>query len=247
MGCVELRKFRNISRKKLLALNNKGSALLTVILVVSFLTILATTLLYISAMNAQIKQADYHNKQNFYVGEQDLEYIRAVLMEDVSKASVLAYQDMSMNYIAAPDASLRELQYNNFFITRLQEVWDDKLASNGGYWDTLMASYASTGTVTMSLDNDASGDGHLSSSEALALDVNNGTAIIKGVKVQYTNPQNKITTIISTDFKVSAPPIDWSAEGSYTVLQSGHDATYAATKTLVTPVDSVIYTNWKKE
>ena len=53
-------------------LDNRGSALLIVILVVGFLTILATTLLYISGMNFQIKQADYQNKKNFYTGETGL-------------------------------------------------------------------------------------------------------------------------------------------------------------------------------
>ena len=46
--------------------NNAGSAIVTVLVVVTFVTILATVLLYISGMKFQMKVADYRTKESFY-------------------------------------------------------------------------------------------------------------------------------------------------------------------------------------
>ena len=231
-----------------LALNNRGSALLTAVLAVSFLTILATTLLYITAMNFQIKQADYQNKKTFYTGEEALEEIKANLMYDVSEATGLANEDLAMNYIAAGGPDVRLLQYNNAFVTRIQEVWDDRLS--GGSWDDLMNAYVADTTnyrIEMDLGYDSNGDNHLDSTECLEIDANNGQVIIRGVKVTYVNPQNHRATVITTDFRVNAPKIDWSAEGALTALPPGVAPEDAGKKELVNPCGSVVYTNWVKE
>lgn len=49
--------------------NNAGSAIVTVLVVVTFITILATVLLYISGMNFQMKVTDYRTKESFYQAE----------------------------------------------------------------------------------------------------------------------------------------------------------------------------------
>lgn len=235
-------------KNKIMRLDNRGSALLTVMLVVTFLTILATILLYITGMNYQIKQADYQNKKNFYTGEEALEEVRAKLMEDVSQAAILANQDMMCNYMSMDSEDLRITQYNIYFTERLQEVWDAKLVSAGN-WDNLLASYVTGGsdfTLTMDLDRcDTNHNGSLSSDEALDVTDIQGMIVIKGVKLKYINPENKLTTIISTDFRVTAPALDWSAEFSPITL--GVDVATAATKEQINPCDSVVYTEWKKE
>ena len=231
------------------SLNNAGSALLTVILVVAFLTILATILLYITGMNFQIKQADYQNKKNFYEGEIALEEIKTELMKDISEAAALANSDMAANYIGMGNKDVRKLQYNNYFTARLQEVWDAKLATAGS-WDNLLSGYYNNTTdnkLEMNLAaRDFNGNGSLSSDEALEIDANNGIIYIRGLKMTYTNPSNKIATIISTDFKITAPEIDWSAEASLSTL-AGVTAEQAGTKELVTPKRSIVYTEWVRE
>lgn len=231
-------------------MNNRGSALLTVILVVGFLTILATTLLYITGMNFQIKQADYQNKKNFYTGETGLEEIRAELMKDVSKASVEAYNDISMRYVSLSTAGVRKLEYNKSFVESLQKVWDDKLAVGGMDWDDLLHTYYTGGAAyTLELDPayDSNGDGVFSSSEVLELHDIEGYIRIKGLKMTYIDPNTKLTTIISTDMDVYAPAVDWSAEGTLQTL-SGITADAAAIKNDELDVSGCVrYANWKKE
>ncbi len=239
-------------KSRIKRLDNKGSALLTVVLVVTFLTILATILLYITGMNFQIKQADYQNKKNFYKGEEALEMVRARLMADVSEAAVLANQDMMCNYSSMGSEDLRVNQYNVYFTEHLQEIWDAKLVTRGS-WDNLLNHYmdlsdASDYTLTMDLDTyDANHNGSLSSDEALEITEHQGMIIIHGIELKYINPDNKLATKISTDFRITAPELDWSAYGTKMALDEGVSAEAAGTKEMVNPCDSVVYTEWKKE
>ncbi len=237
-------------------MNNRGSALLTVILVVGFLTILATTLLYITGMNFQIKQADYQNKKNFYTGETGLEEIRAHLMEDASEAAAKAYNNVTMRFIATGSKDLRQLEFNNEFTTQLQQIWDDRLALEGNNWKNLIRRYYTDGTnpaspYTMTLDPngvyDSNHDGVLDSSELLEIHDVDGYIRIRGMRMTYTDPDNGRTTIITTDMDVYAPNLDWSAEGTSKDLAVGVTAEEAARRTTVDVSKCVRYANWKKE
>lgn len=233
-------------------LDNRGSALLTVILVVGFLTILATTLLYVSGMNFQIKQADYQNKKNFYIGETGLEQVRANLMKDTSEAAAKAYNNVSMRFIAAGTKDFRQLEYYNEFAAQLQEVWDAKLAVNGNNWKNLIQDYYTSDPAYMlTLDPDgiydSNSDGVLESTELLELHVTEGYIRIRGMRMTYIDPDTNRATIITTDMDVYAPALDWSAEGTSKDLASGVTAEMAAQRTTVDVSKCVRYANWKKE
>lgn len=231
-------------------MNNRGSALLTVVLVVGFLTILATTLLYVSGMNFQIKQADYQNKKSFYTGETALEEIRAHLMEDVSKAAAGAYGNMTMKFVTMEDADVRQVEFNHDFVERLQEVWDAKLATVGDDWQQLLVQYY-TGGDPSNPDNmrwtDANSNTKAESSEVLEVHELEGYIRIKGIRIVYTNPDNGRTTIIATDMDVYAPNLDWSAMSTSKTLASGVGAEDAAARKTVDVSKCVRYANWKKE
>lgn len=231
-------------------LDNRGSALLIVILVVGFLTILATTLLYISGMNFQIKQADYQNKKNFYTGETGLEQIRASLMKDASEAAAKAYNNVSMRFVSMGTKDGRQMEYYTEFADQLQEIWDAKLATEGNDWKNLLSGYyVSNPNYTLALDSvyDSNGNGVFESSELLNLQVTEGYIRIRGLKMMYIDPDTKRATIIATDLDVYAPEIDWSAEGTRTTLETDVTAEMAAERTTVDVSKCVRYANWKKE
>lgn len=71
--------------------DQKGAALVGVLVVVLFLSILATTILYMSGSNIQTKRTDYESKVGFYEAERVIEIMRTQLVSDVSKASKKAY------------------------------------------------------------------------------------------------------------------------------------------------------------
>ena len=93
-------------------LNNSGSAIVTVIVVVAFISILATTILYVSGMNFYMKMTDLHTKESFYEAETALEEIKAFLMTEAAEAGREAYMDVVINY-ASTDGYTRYAIYQN--------------------------------------------------------------------------------------------------------------------------------------
>lgn len=226
-------------------MNNRGSALLTVILVVGFLTILATTLLYITGMDLQTKQADYLNKKSFYSGEVALEQIRANLMEDASKAAVVAYNDVSMQYVTLQNKDMRQLEYNKLFVQNLMEQLIPAVGGDDNWKNILDARFASGVGSPYQLTFESA-----SYTTAAMVDVReaDGYIRIKGLKMTYTDPATKLTTILSTDLDVRAPEIGWSVEGALQTLETGVSEQMAAeSRTTVDASKCVKYVNWKKE
>ena len=63
--------------------DNRGAAIVTVIVVSAFITIIATTMLYIAGRNYISKQTDYQNKISFYQAEEVLDKLKAYLVEEL--------------------------------------------------------------------------------------------------------------------------------------------------------------------
>ena len=58
--------------------DNKGAALIVCIIVLLFVSILATIILYLSGINYRMKRSDLNNKVTFYESEIPLETMRAI-------------------------------------------------------------------------------------------------------------------------------------------------------------------------
>lgn len=78
--------------------SNKGSTLITVIVVVGFMSILATVLLYIVGENYKTKIYDLKTKESFYEAEEIIERFKATLVRDVAESSKPAYDSVVMNF-----------------------------------------------------------------------------------------------------------------------------------------------------
>lgn len=116
-------------------LNNRGSAMVTVIVVVVFVSILATTLLYISVLNYQMKVVDYNTKVTFYEAEVPMEEIRAQLVIDASDAFGKAYR-RTISQFATLDSNRREMEFRTAFYRELLSIWDER---DGNKDDTIEA------------------------------------------------------------------------------------------------------------
>ena len=242
--------------------------MLTVLLFIAFLTILATTLLYISGMNFVIKQADYGNKKNFYKGETALEMIRAELIAKVvAPAARDAYAECCMHYVSADTgdadttAELRELNYNNGFSEAVRDYLSQEITAAGGTfkWDDYFSHYVTVSGVTVKVENadvvcetgttlpkDQSGE----SDATLLIDTLNGIVTIKGITVTYVDEDADLTTIISTDLELHAPEIDWSVTQSldnFGAVTEAEEQNKLRTKKDVEVSRCVIYTNWVKQ
>ena len=87
----------NKNRKKL---NNQGSALIVSIIVLLFVSILATVILYIAGVNYRMKKNELKTKVAFYSGEVYLERMQANLIIPVSEAMDTAYRNTNCQYFS---------------------------------------------------------------------------------------------------------------------------------------------------
>lgn len=102
----------NKARKK----DNRGAALITVVIVLLFISILCTLILYISAVNYRMKKADYFAKVSFYSSEMPLEEMESNLVEPVSISYSYALQLTNSRYYTYSSVHDRKLGfYNNFY------------------------------------------------------------------------------------------------------------------------------------
>ena len=107
--------------KKIIKLNNAGSTLVSVIVVVTFLTILATTILYLSGANFIMKSTDRYTKENFYDTETALEEIKTGLALVCSEAAKDAYVDTMVSYSVTSSYTRYETFQNRYFKRLLDE------------------------------------------------------------------------------------------------------------------------------
>lgn len=110
-----------------LAQDNRGAAIVTVIVVSAFITIIATTLLYITGKNYIAKQTDYQNKVSFYQAEEVLDKFKAYLTEDVDDAFAYAYADTMANYVDHAGAANVDSYYAEAYTNRLYKIWTDRM------------------------------------------------------------------------------------------------------------------------
>ena len=84
--------------KQQLNKNNKGSSLVTVLLISSIVAAIVTVILAIVLLNVFMKKADNQGQRAFYDAESALEEIRAGLAKEVSDATSEAYIATLSNY-----------------------------------------------------------------------------------------------------------------------------------------------------
>lgn len=236
-----MKKNRKGNRYKL---NNQGSAIVTVIVVVAFITILATTLLYISGMNYYMKMTDLRTKQSFYEAETALEEIKAALAVEVAEAGDEAYREILINY-AATDGYTRYTLYENRFFEILKDNWEEKrsaLNPDGDpvSYEELLREYVETPYktgLTLDADNPTAG----------SIDLTNqadGYAVVKGVQLTYA--KDGYTTIISTDYVITAPELNWGIDAAKTEW-TPTDGAEALEREAVEMAEYVTYSNWIKK
>lgn len=95
--------------------DNRGAALITVVIVLLFISILCTLILYISSVNYRMKKADYFAKVSFYSSEIPLENMESNLVETVSISYSYALQLTNANYVAKTVNDRKALFYQNFY------------------------------------------------------------------------------------------------------------------------------------
>ncbi len=111
--------------KKLNRKPDKGSALVSVLVIVAFISILATIVLYLAATNYKMKIADSRTKESFYEAEEVVELFKANLTLDVAEAARRAYGRCNSEYVFLSSKENRREHFLIAFNNELQNVWEE--------------------------------------------------------------------------------------------------------------------------
>lgn len=250
-------------------LNNSGTALITAIVVVAFISILATTILYVAGRNYYIKMTDLRTKQSFYEAETGLEEVKAALIVEVSNASTVAYQYV-MEHHAGMDETALEAVFKEQFFNALIDSWNEDVRAGCGLNTTdpitgdNYLQYVKSCVDPIYYSADTNPD-HVGNKISLVADgtiigqivwdstvgddgvtsVKNSYATLYGVNLQYTSTEG-YTTIISTDYVIFPPKINWTFEEDPEGADPGAPAPDAAAKE-INMSECVQYSNWVKK
>lgn len=201
--------------------DDKGSAIVIVIIAMAMIGILATTLLWMAYMNYMIKVADVRNKNSFYSAEEVVEQVMAGLRQTSAEAVGVAYRDVMANWDSLGTEGNRYNMFATTYMdTLIEALKDDSLGS--GYYnreklkvyvakDIFMKTPADEGWV----DEEAwkrggpVGGGKPASMEM----VNNNRLILHNIYVSYTDDQNRVS-IVQTDICIDLPKLIFENSGS---------------------------------
>ena len=208
--------------------NNVGSAIVTILVVVAFLTILSTVMLYISGMNYQMKVTDYRTKESFYQAEIPVEELRTRLIKDVQTAFAKAYMRVMCEYVGLNDANMRAYTYRQLFYEELENIWLSRCSSTEDGqkdWKSAIEAVvqsASSGNWTVNVDNL-----HLDSSQLDA-----GQIYFGDIEFTYNSADNYVS-IIKTKYCITIPYINWDENAPPAQTESDFN-------------ECVVYMNWTK-
>lgn len=234
--------------------NNDGSALISVVAVAIFLSVIATTIIYISGKNYQIKANDYQNKNTFYQAEMALDEFKGALAEDVSTAFKFAYREVMPDFADLGSGDDRNEKFQKYYFECLYYMWtggakdpDIDIPSDiithvsvpGESLYTTVADYASSlpnfNTYFIKESELAPGDEKMD----IAEDPNKpGRFIIKNIRVWCT--KNGYSSYVCTDIALD-PPAYYMG-----VTTPVPGVLPADTKDKLYMGDFILYMNWHK-
>ncbi|MDE7322439.1 MAG: hypothetical protein K2N73_06840 [Lachnospiraceae bacterium] len=243
-------------RLKRFSLNNGGSALVSVVAVAVFLSVIATTIVYISGKNYQIKANDYQNKNTFYKAEMALDEFKGALAADVSDAFKFAYKEVMPDFAYLENGDDRNENFKKYYFDYLFYKWTGAtkygtdipsdvtthVTIRGESIYTTVANFTSGltnfDTYFIKEDELASGDEKM----CVAFDdKKEGRFIIKNVRVWCT--ENGYSSYICTDIAMD-PPVYYM--GVTTPPAGGTPDAEDTKKDKLYMGDYILYMNWHK-
>ncbi len=220
-------------RLKRRKLNESGAALVTVVVVIGFISILVTVILYSAGMNYYMKGTDKEIKDSFYDAESALEIVKADMLTMANDAFQVAYKETVTNVCSIEDGGNLTDEYNKLFVQEVQKKFN-LIPNLDGYYDEKVGDKYKASLSLVDPDKTV----------ALVYNESAGTIIVKGFKVSYT--KDGYNTEILTDFIIRPPAVEWYANKSETIIGPGVDTSTAFQRKVFDIADCVVYYNWEK-
>ncbi len=214
----------NGDKRKKRVRDDRGSAMVMVIVIIAFVAILASVLMFLSFSGYQMRAADRRTKDNFYTAETVLDEINVGLQGEISESLAKAYSEVMNNFALYRSANARNKALHEMYYKELQERLQKSSSEKDYYSVTRLLGYLSTdslgdgdGTRAAFLSGGATYGAIVESNLEYATEPekfkmiveNNSKLVLKDLKVSYVNDTGYIS-IISTDIRISIPSFNFA-------------------------------------
>lgn len=187
--------------------DNSGAGLVSLIIVIAFVSLLGSIVMSISLTNYKMKITNQSTKDNFYTAEQALDEIRVGLQDIVSDAVGIAYIKVLENYSHFDLQQKQDLMESIFF----QTIWT-ALAS-----DPAHTTYDIDKLTNLLIETKWTGGdietGHgaiITSEHKKMVTYDNEGVILKGVEVYFRDDKGFVANI-KTDIKLAIPKLQFAS------------------------------------
>lgn len=236
--------------------DDRGSAIVIVIISMALIGILASTILWASYLNYRIKVNDLKVKNSFYSAETMVEQIVAGVKRDVVSAAVNeAYQEVVSNWDALGTDSNRESYFVMAYIEQVEKnlsVGDTSKGVPAGWYDrTILENF-----VDSEFWNEGNSNGYIvkdvweeqpatfrTYEENRAALSGNSSMTIKNICVEFYDSDG-LLSIINTDIAIDVPKLQFTQAGTidrlYPYVLIGDDGIVTADATTI-GIDGSIY------
>lgn len=235
--------------------DNRGMALVTVIVAIGFIAALVSILLTTSLVNFKMKNVNERGKDTFYSAEQVLDEINVGLQRIVSDSMSAAYLEIMNNY-PSYDARTKNEMLTTMYYENLWEALEVP-GSHHAYYDVAaMENMFLKDTTKWHANPTSDGGGY--GAIVVAIDDSGAETkqgnmitylkdgvVLKNLKVYYKDEMGFVS-VIQTDIRLSYPDFDFAATSElpnviYYSFITDSGATIATTGTV--DISGNIYTN----
>lgn len=201
--------------------DNRGGAMVMVIVIITFIAILAGVLMFVSYVGYQMRLMDRMGKDNFYTVETVLDEINVGLQSEISDAIAEAYEDIMNNYAIYGTAQERSNRFYEIYAKKLEEALrkdsDDNESPLGTYNVVKLREYLSADVIGNGTDGSRENFGtygaivesNLDPESYMLVSVSGEGLLLKDLKVTYVDERGYVS-IISTDIRIILPDISFT-------------------------------------
>ena len=178
-----------------LQIDNRGSAVVMVIVALAFVSALVAALFWVTTANALMKYTDIRIRRSFYSAETIAEEMRTGIQSQASKSMSLAY----INALEEFTGTFDQTEFTSQYLKSMSDVY--KLDSDDSKFSMeVLKSYVNTEALTKVtapiLEDPADHE--------MIIDTDEATLTLKNVHIIYT-ADDGVVSDIKTDFVVSTP------------------------------------------
>lgn len=220
---------RRKGRKKA-HMDDRGSGLVMVLIMVAFLGILAGILMFGSYMGYKMRMTDKAGKDNFYTVETVLDEINVGLQQEISAALTVAYQDVMVNYSLYETPEKRNQRLYEVYYDALKTALRLDIAHPETYNIEMLRGYLS-GDICGDGKEGTPADGsreHFGTYGAIVESNVNPASytmqlladgiILKDLKLTYVNTSGYVA-IITTDIRIGLPNVNFAQNSAMPNLE----------------------------